>query len=49
MMPAVLMLVLVASVLVVIVDLDRPLRGLSHGGQPSLQQVRRMMEAGPAS
>jgi hypothetical protein len=48
-MPAVLILVLVASVLVVIVDLDRPLRGLAHGGQPSLLEVRRMMGGGPAS
>jgi hypothetical protein len=41
--PALMMLALVALVLVVIVDLDRPLRGLVHGGQESLVEVRRTM------
>jgi hypothetical protein len=30
-------------VLVAIVDLDRPIRGLIHGGQPSLLKLRRVM------
>lgn len=41
--PTAIMVVLIALVLVVIVDLDRPMRGLIHGGQPSLFKLRRIM------
>jgi hypothetical protein len=47
--PSLLMLGLFALVVVVIVDLDRPLRALTHGGQESLLQVRRTMDPAPAS
>jgi hypothetical protein len=41
--PTAIIVVLIALVLVAIVDLDRPIRGLTHGGQPSLIKLRRVM------
>jgi hypothetical protein len=41
--PTAIIVVLIALVLVAIVDLDRPIRGLIHGGQPSLLKLRRVM------
>jgi hypothetical protein len=43
--PTAIIVVLIALVLVAIVDLDRPIRGLTHGGQPSLLKLRGVMAA----
>jgi hypothetical protein len=41
--PTAVVLVVIGLVLVAIVDLDRPLRALVHGGQPGLLKLRRLM------